>query len=135
MPINKDIRRKFYGPKWDALSRELRAEAGHRCQCEGICGTHHGGRCPAVEGKRVPAVVIGRDLFGQDVYSTPAKPQPIGVAHLNQTPGDDRRENLLVMCAGCHLRYDRYQHARNRLISERRRARKRAEAHGQGTLF
>jgi hypothetical protein len=29
------------------------------------------------------------------------------VAHLNRTPGDDRHENLRLLCDACHLAYDR----------------------------
>ena len=36
------------------------------------------------------------------------------VAHLNHTPEDVRSENLMAMCAPCHLRYDAKQHAESR---------------------
>ena len=36
------------------------------------------------------------------------------VAHLNHTPEDVRPENLMAMCAPCHLRYDAKQHAESR---------------------
>lgn len=36
------------------------------------------------------------------------------VAHLNHTPEDVRPENLMAMCAPCHLRYDAKQHAETR---------------------
>lgn len=43
------------------------------------------------------------------------------VAHLNHTPEDMRPENLMAMCAPCHLRYDAKHHAetrRNRRASD-----------------
>lgn len=43
------------------------------------------------------------------------------VAHLNHTPEDCRPENLMAMCAPCHLRYDAPHHA------ETRRRRRNAE--------
>lgn len=36
------------------------------------------------------------------------------VAHLNHTPEDCRSENLMALCAGCHLRYDARHHAETR---------------------
>lgn len=36
------------------------------------------------------------------------------VAHLNHTPEDCRPENLMAMCAPCHLRYDAPRHAETR---------------------
>lgn len=36
------------------------------------------------------------------------------VAHLNHTPEDVRPENLMAMCAPCHLRYDAKHHAETR---------------------
>lgn len=37
------------------------------------------------------------------------------VAHLDQTPENLNENNLLVMCQGCHLAYDRDQHKATRL--------------------
>ena len=36
------------------------------------------------------------------------------VAHLNHQPEDVREENLMAMCAPCHLRYDAKHHAETR---------------------
>ena len=36
------------------------------------------------------------------------------VAHLNHVPEDVRPENLMAMCAPCHLRYDANHHAETR---------------------
>lgn len=36
------------------------------------------------------------------------------VAHLNHTPEDMRPDNLMAMCAPCHLRYDAAQHSETR---------------------
>jgi hypothetical protein len=36
------------------------------------------------------------------------------IAHLNHTPGDDRDENLMVLCSWCHLNYDKLHHAETR---------------------
>lgn len=36
------------------------------------------------------------------------------VAHLDHTPENCDRQNLMAMCAPCHLRYDARQHAETR---------------------
>lgn len=36
------------------------------------------------------------------------------VAHLNHIPEDTRPDNLMAMCAPCHLRYDAKHHAETR---------------------
>lgn len=36
------------------------------------------------------------------------------VAHLNHMPEDIRPENLMAMCAPCHLKYDAAHHAETR---------------------
>lgn len=36
------------------------------------------------------------------------------VSHLNHTPEDVRIENLMAMCAPCHLKYDAQHHAETR---------------------
>ena len=134
MPIPKDVRRKHYGPKWEKLSAFLREQAGQRCECRGECGTDHGGRCQAEQGKPLEPPAPAVDLWGEELEVEPGKPQQLTVAHLNQIAGDDRPENLRVMCAGCHLRYDRFQHARNRRAREEREALEQLEAAGQARL-
>ncbi len=48
-------------------------------------------------------------------------------AHLNHTPEDCSDDNLLAMCQGCHLHYDREHHAETRRASQR--------DPGQGMLY
>lgn len=38
----------------------------------------------------------------------------VGVAHLNHVPGDDRDENLKLLCNWCHLHHDQLQHKQTR---------------------
>lgn len=130
MPLSAELRRTHYGPEWRRLSIRLRAEAGHRCQCRGECGREHRGRCPETEGyaHRPPV------LPGIPAPAAARKP-PLTVAHLNHTPGDDRPENLRVLCVACHLRYDQEYHLDQRRRREAREARARAEAGGQLVLF
>lgn len=44
------------------------------------------------------------------------------VAHLNHTPEDVRPENLMAMCAVCHLRYDSSSHVESRKRNKENRA-------------
>lgn len=96
MPIRPENRNRY--PKdWKQISEHIRFErAKGRCECEGQCqrGTHLD-RCPNVHGR--PAYGTGSIVV-------------LTTAHLNHTPEDCRDENLLAMCQGCHLHYDRDHH-------------------------
>lgn len=107
MPISAELRRTFYNRAWKRLSLARRTEAGS-CECRGECDVDHGGRCESTA--------------------------RLQLAHLNRTPGDDRPENLRVMCNACHLRYDRFDHRERRDARARREAFERLEAAGQQRL-
>lgn len=47
------------------------------------------------------------------------------VAHINHTESDCRDENLVALCPACHLEYDGYRKAMQRLAKRRIRAIKR----------
>ena len=49
------------------------------------------------------------------------------VAHLNHTPEDVRPENLMAMCAPCHLRFDAKHHAETRRAKKERLFTKQAQ--------
>lgn len=58
-----------------------------------------------------------RRQHGQSVIAPPPEAgrlwlvcRVLGVAHLNQVPGDDRMSNGAALCEPCHLRYDKQQH-------------------------
>ncbi len=87
MPIKKEFR-KYYDASWHALSKRLRNErAGNQCEW-----------CHARNYQPHP-------VTGSKVILT--------VAHFNHTPGDNREENLVVLCQRCHLALDRDQHIEN----------------------
>lgn len=102
MPIRPENRDRY--PKdWRQISDRIRFErAERRCECDGRCGRHetslavHGGRCPARHGQVAP-------ISGNKVVLT--------VAHLDHTPENCADDNLMAMCQGCHLSYDRDHHA------------------------
>lgn len=101
MPVKKEL----YPADWDEIATAAKRGAGWKCQ---QCGK----QC------RRP-----RETF--DTHKRTAT-----VAHLNHIPTDCRPENLRVMCAPCHLRYDAEHHARN--AAETRLAKRRQN---QPSLF
>ncbi|MDQ0847735.1 hypothetical protein [Streptomyces sp. V1I6] len=91
-PENKDR----YPDDWPAISLAAKEAAGWRCACTGQCGRGtHPGRCP--------------NRHGQAAYGT-GTTVVLTTAHLNHEPEDVRPDNLVVMCAGCHLHHDRAHH-------------------------
>lgn len=87
MPIKKELR-KYYGKDWQALSRYLRSvRAGNQCEW---CHARNYEPHPITSSKVV-----------------------LTVAHFNHQPGDNRPENLVVLCQRCHLSLDREQHLEN----------------------
>lgn len=98
MPIRESEKHR-YPPEWPYIAKAAKVAAGWRCQCEGECGTDHGGRCPDVHGQ--PAHDTGKTII-------------VTAAHRNHIPEDVRPENIAVWCAPCHLRYDAAHHAETR---------------------
>jgi hypothetical protein len=91
VPIRKELRHFYRGPAWQAAREACRERAGDRCeQCGRTNGTFY-------ENDR------GRRVLVQ-----------CGAAHLNNTAGDDRPENLGWLCRGCHLRTDKPFHRLSR---------------------
>ena len=87
MPF-KPEHRKYYGREWRRLSQRLRTERASN-QCE-WCHARNYQPHPVTRSKVI-----------------------LTVAHFNHTPGDDREENLVVLCQRCHLALDRDQHKEN----------------------
>lgn len=78
-----------YPPDWERIAREVKDATGWRCE---VCGR----QC------RRPG----------EPFDTHRR--TLTVAHLNHDPADCCRENLMAMCAPCHLRYDAKHHAETR---------------------
>lgn len=110
MPIRPEDRAR-YGADWPELSRRLRFErAGGRCECDGRCAwIGHPGKAARCEARH-----------GQPHPFTTSK-VVLTVAHLDQVPENRNESEMMVMCQGCHLAYDRDQHKATR-------ARRQAEA-------
>ena len=94
MPIRPENRSR-YPADWPQISTTAKETAGWRCACTGQCGRGHPGRCPNRHGE--PAYGTGSTVV-------------LTTAHLNHTPEDCHPDNLVPMCQGCHLHYDRAHH-------------------------
>jgi hypothetical protein len=90
-----------YGTDWPVFSRQIRfVRARQRCECTGQCGLHHTRRC--TENHHTPA----RWARGTVRLS---------VVHLCEcSPPCHNPNHVLAMCQRCHLRLDRWKHARTR---------------------
>ena len=112
MPISRENRAR-YPANWREISRRIRFErADGRCECDGLCGQDHGGRCPEMNGE--PHTVTGSIVV-------------LTVAHLDHQPeNNDEAVNLRALCQRCHLAHDRPVHVVNarRTFSRKRIARK-----------
>jgi len=99
MPIKPENKAR-YPKNWKELSTSLKEEANWQCQCDGRCNRNtHSGRCP--------------NKHKEEAYGSKSI-VILTTAHLNHTPEDCRKENLMVMCQGCHLHYDKEHHAESR---------------------
>jgi 5-methylcytosine-specific restriction endonuclease McrA len=134
MPIPKALKH-FYGRKWRKETRPAALErAGHECQ--------HCGKADRIFIDTVTRLRIesgqktyemywrphggfylpgscwiardGRPLYFAIENSMRFVMVVLTVAHLNNTPGDDRPENLRALCQWCHLIYDLEHHHRTR---------------------
>lgn len=115
MPIRPENRHR-YPSNWREISTSIKDRAGWRCECTGQCGRGHSGRCP--------------NRHGGKAYGT-GSAVVLTTAHLNHTPEDCEPDNLLAMCQGCHLHYDK-DHHRETAAATREAARRAA---GQDDLF
>ena len=127
MPIRPELR-KFYGPDWQAAREPMLHKVHGRCQyCDKPnlqmvrTKTGHG----RMFWRPLKGSMLWRNEWGWPLtieelrIANELHPRTIRVvltrAHLNRVPGDDRPENIAVLCQWCHLRYDRpvnLQHAK-----------------------
>lgn len=85
MPMNRSL----YPADWETIAAAVKSAAGWKCQ---VCGK----QC------RKP----------DEPFDTHIR--TLTVSHLNHEPQDVRSENLMAMCAPCHLKYDAKHHAETR---------------------
>jgi hypothetical protein len=105
------FRPELYPPDWFNIRAQLLEQRAHyRCECTGQCGLHQPNprirRCTELHGH--PA----RWARGKVILT---------IAHICKCdPKCGIPEHLLASCQRCHLRIDRFEHAKKRL--ERQRA-------------
>lgn len=102
-----DLRK--YGPNWKAFSWAIRYHRARlRCECFGKCGLHHGQQC--IERHHQKAI------FARGTVR-------LTVAHIcDCDPPCQNPNHVIAACQRCHLRIDRYKHARNAQETRRRNA-------------
>ena len=83
------MERERYPKDWKLIAKEIKEAADWKCQ---KCGK----QC------RKP----------DEAFDTHKR--TLTVAHLNHIPEDVSPDNLMAMCAPCHLRYDAKHHAETR---------------------
>lgn len=106
MPV--DWRR--YPKEWSAFSAQIRfGRAKGRCECNGQCGIHQGH----------PILRRCTERHHEKARYAAGKVR-LTLAHLcNCEPICMNPEHVIAACQRCHLRIDRFKHARNRLVTQR----------------
>lgn len=116
--------RSRYPKDWEAIRARILTRDEHQCACLGQCGdAHDGGRCNAPNGatiKRNPkhpaqwqehhgcSLCLGGDPECRSILVV------LTIAHYpDPTPSNCDEGNLWACCQRCHLRMDRFQHARS----------------------
>ena len=130
MPIRQSERAR-YPANWKAISKQVREEAGQRCE---ICNAPNGEIVSRGTGPQAGTYMLDRgDVFcaqtgkhlglarGSEYCSRSLTKIVLTVAHLDHQPENCARENLKALCQRCHLTYDAAHHARN--AAETRRSR------------
>lgn len=115
MPIRAEVR-SFYGWEWRRVARpRILKRAGDKCE---HCQVPNGkmvarvdalpGWWFSLEGEIHDATGALKGMFrGSELDVDRLVVIKLSIAHLNQTSGDDRDENLAALCQCCHLKHDR----------------------------
>lgn len=121
MPIRPEMKDR-YPPDWPQISDYIRfTRAQGRCECDGRCGR------PA---DHLDVDNRCRNHHAGAAYKTGSR-VVLTTAHLEHDPAKCADQDLMAMCNGCHLNYDREHHAQTRAKT---RAAAIAAA-GQGSLL
>lgn len=102
-PIRGENRDR-YPDDWKQISAGVKDRAGWRCDCRGECGR------PA---DHLADDARCRNRHGEPAHGTGSR-VVLTTAHLDHTPENCDPGNLRAFCQGCHLHYDRDQHAATR---------------------
>ncbi len=112
MPTRKEFRHFYETEEWFTIREKVKERAGDRCE-----------RCNAKNGAVGYFTLLGRftEISFHSRYQAEQQGYKVitiqcGCAHRNNVPGDDRLENLVWLCRGCHLKMDKNHHRRSRQI-------------------
>ena len=111
MPVDYSL----YPDDWSEIRARILERAGGRCECSGICGLDHSGRCMERNGEAARWSGAGQMELKLPGVGAPTPPPTVilTVAHLDHGLDNHAEDNLSALCQVCHLRYDRVQHAEN----------------------
>ena len=137
MPIRPEFRHFYRGRAWRETRERILARAGNQCE---KCGVPNGKIVLRAYSWWTPATLpatvfkMKGSLNGTTIimlpWRCPGVIEPriacflaescrwvgivLTIAHVNNTPGDDRDENLLALCQYCHLTMDKRFHHQTR---------------------
>lgn len=137
MPHSPEDRRNLYNtPAWREQRDRVYARAGNRCECTGQCGLDHFDEWNLDEPELALGLALRQVSRAPGARCSERRGEPgagdgvkaggrvaLGVAHKNHDTGKRvSDEELLALCAGCHLRYDDEQHTASLAATNARRA-------------
>jgi len=102
MPMN----RALYPGNWKEIAAERKAAAGYKCE---ECGAPSGEWIVRHLTDRMKYLTIADEeemYWHAEEYEDKEVLVQLGVAHLDQNPGNNDLSNLRVLCRRCHLVYD-----------------------------
>lgn len=121
MPMNKSN----YPPDWKTIAFNVKGQASWCCQeCGRPCRMKGVEWLDFVEWLLSLKGCSPNDWYSEtydEIYDDTGmggileRPQrfTLTVAHLDHNPMNCSDDNLKALCSGCHLRYDKFQHAKN----------------------
>lgn len=129
------MKRELYPDNWEQIAEMLKAAAGWKCQ---TCRAEHDSW--VAFHKTEPTRWLPVNNPDEDYHlNGPAFHRPVliqlGVAHLDQNPGNNAPDNLRVLCRGCHLRHDAPFHGPKAAKTKRDQKREAAKEAGQIDMF
>ncbi|MGB3327589.1 MAG: hypothetical protein WBA46_01465 [Thermomicrobiales bacterium] len=126
-----------YSPDWAWISRQIRDQAGNRCEWCGVANGARGARDYTGEWHAEDDIdsmngTEGEILFGEYPHIIRIV---LTVAHLDHDKANNDPANLRALCQRCHLNWDRDRHIAKRQKTAARRRLERTAERGQLTLI
>lgn len=129
--------RSKYPDDWDAISCQVREEAGNRCEWCSVANGAIGARDSAGMWWSHDRIESVSDAQIERWFGGIPKIIRIvlTVAHLDQDTTNGARGNLAALCQRCHLNHDRPQHTANAAATRERKRQEVVAATGQLSLI